>query len=74
MLKGYKTIAFNVIMSLVTVIALFNQGAELPDAETVRGGLDAVDTAIAAVWGIGNIILRAVTDTPVFKKEPKDAA
>jgi len=73
MLKGYKTVAFNVVMSLITILTMFNPGSELPDAETVQGGIDAVEAAVVAVWTVGNLILRAVTDSPIFKKENTDA-
>jgi hypothetical protein len=71
MLKGYKTAIFNAVMTVVMVLRLWNPDAELPDADTVSQGLDTIDAAIAAIWGTGNMILRAITDTPIFKKEPK---
>jgi len=73
MFKGYKTVAFNVLMSLVTIITMFNPGSELPDAETVQGGINAVEAAVVAVWTVGNLILRAVTDSPIFKKDSTNA-
>lgn len=72
-MKGYKTIAFNVIMAVITVLALFNPGAELPTGETVSESLDAVFAAISSVTVVGNMILRAVTNSPVFKKETPNA-
>jgi len=69
MLKGYKTIIFNAIMTIIMVMNLWGQGGDLPDAESVSSALDAVDAALAAVWGIGNAILRAITDTPIFKSK-----
>lgn len=69
MLKGYKTIIFNVIMTVVMILSLWNPGSEVPDAATVGNTLDVLDAAIAAIWGLGNGLLRAVTTTPIFKKE-----
>jgi hypothetical protein len=36
----------------------------------VTGAVNALDAALTAVWGVGNLILRAVTDSPVFKTPP----
>lgn len=72
MFKGYKTIVFNVVMGLVLFIRAMSPESELPDAESVEGAVDAVGAAFAAVWGIGNVILRAITDSPIFKKEPEN--
>ena len=69
-MKGYKTIAFNILMSVIAIVSLWNPDAELPDAATVQSGLDATETAIVSVWGIGNLILRAVTNSPIFKSSP----
>ena len=70
-MKGYKTIIFNVIMSAVMVISMWNQDAasSLPDAAQVTSLIDQAETWITAVWGVGNVILRSVTSTAIFKKE-----
>jgi hypothetical protein len=72
-MKGYKTIAFNLLMAVIAVLSALNPEAELPSSEDVQSGVDAVSAAVAAVWGLGNILLRAITDTPIFKKETPDA-
>ena len=63
--KGYKTVAFNVLMGLLVVL-----GAFLPDAVIPSG--EHVETTIATIWAIvevvGNLILRFKTTTKVFKK------
>lgn len=68
-LKGYRTIIFNVIMTAFMFIQLWNPSADLPSGPEVTEGLIQLETALAFIWGIGNIILRAITDTPIFKKE-----
>lgn len=68
-MKGYRTIIFNIVMTISMGLALWMPEAETPDAETVNTALDNVEAAITAVWGIGNMILRAITNTPMFNKE-----
>lgn len=68
-MKGYRTIVFNVIMTLVMILKMFNPEAEVPTGEEVGGAVDAVEAAIASVWGVGNVILRAVTTTKIGSKE-----
>lgn len=71
MLKGYRTIVFNAIMLAVMVLA--QQGVitpeQSPDGEAVNAFLDNLDAVLAALWGIGNVGLRMVTNTPVGQKE-----
>jgi len=71
-MKGYRTIAFNVIMSIVAVLAIVAPDAEVPTADAVNAGIDAVETAVVAVWSVGNMLLRAITNSPMFKKEPPE--
>lgn len=59
MLKGWKTIIFNALMLIVGIT-----GAEI-DPELVR---EFAEEFIAALT-IGNGILRAITNSPIFKKE-----
>ncbi len=70
-MKGFKTVIFNVIMSAVMLVSMWNQesASSLPSAIEVSGLMDQAETWITAVWGIGNVILRAVTSTVIFKKE-----
>ena len=67
-IKGFKTIAFNVIMTVLMGIALWVPEAELPDASAVQKALAAAEEALVGIWGIGNLALRAVTNSPIFKK------
>ena len=50
------------------VLKLFNPEAEVPTGEDVGGAVDAVEAVIAAVWGVGNVILRAITTTKIGRK------
>ena len=67
-LKGYKTTIFTVIMAGVMLVRAFNPDAELPDEGAVSGAIDAAEVAIVSVWGIGALILRAITSAPIFNR------
>ena len=69
--KGYKTIVFNVVMTLAMGISLWNPDAagDLPDAAEVTGLINQAEAWITGVWAIGNTWLRAVTSTAIFKKD-----
>lgn len=69
MFQGYKTVVFNVIMAVIAMVHAFSPGSDLPGAEAVNSGVDAFLAGIAGVWGIGAIILRAITSSPIFKKK-----
>jgi len=69
-MKGYRTLAFNIVVILSGLLALLNN-ADLPNV--VIGALklfgidaqpDAVNSVIFVLVGIVGIILRLVTDTP----------
>lgn len=65
-----KTAWFNVVMGLIALasaLGLFGADAA-PTPEQVQGAFDAVDAAIAAVWAVGGVILRAMTKEPVQAK------
>ena len=70
-MKGYKTVIFNVIMSAVMLISMWNPEASssLPDASQVSGLMEQAEAWITAVWAIGNVGLRAVTSTKIFHGE-----
>lgn len=68
-MKGYKTIAFNVLMAAITVLAAIYPEAVLPEAAQVEGVIEAVFAGIAGVITVGNMLLRAVTNTAVGQKE-----
>lgn len=57
-MKGFRTVAFNLLMAVVTIT-----GATL-SPELVEQFVEA----IVGVWAAGNVLLRAVTNSPMFKK------
>lgn len=69
-LKGYRTVIFNLIMTAAMVASM--QGwigdGERPTADSVNAFLDNLEGVLAGVWGVGNIVLRFVTTTPIGQK------
>lgn len=64
-IKGYKTVLFNVLVANAAV--LFGQdvvNALLQLGLTFDDALEIIVAIVAAV----NILLRAITDSPIFKK------
>lgn len=70
-LKGYRTIIFNVIMAGLLVIRGLHPTAELPDETAINALLDGILGSVEAITIIGNLILRAFTSTPVGQKYPE---
>lgn len=70
-IKGCRTVVFNLIMLLLGMIALLapETANDLPDATAVHALLDNAEALILALTTIGNLALRAFTDTKIFKKE-----
>lgn len=68
-LKGYKTIIFTVTMAGIMLVRALSPGAELPDEGAVSGAIDAVEVAIVSVWGVGSLILRALTSSSIFNRK-----
>ena len=58
-LKGYRTIIFNLIMGAASMA-----GLTLDPAHALAWAGTAV-----TVWAVGGILLRVVTDSPVFKAD-----
>ncbi len=58
-MKGWKTILFNGVMLVVGLT-----GAAVSPEQ-----VNEVVEGFMAIWAVGNVILRAVTDSPIFKKE-----
>ena len=67
-MKGYKTIVFNVLMVAIAIAHALNPDAVLPSGDAVQGATDQTVVALSALWGVGNVILRAVTNSTIFKK------
>ncbi len=57
-MKGYKTIAFNALMLVGSVF-----GITALDPETINTAVMAGGT----FWSVGNMILRGVTNSAIFK-------
>jgi hypothetical protein len=68
-MKGWKTVLFNAVMVVIALVTTLNPDAEKPDAAAVQGAIDTGEAAFATIWGVGNVILRALTNSPIFKKE-----
>lgn len=71
MLKGWRTVVFNGIM-LIAMIGTQSgwwTSEEAPTGESVNVFLDNLDGVLTFVWGLGNIGLRMVTNTPVGKSK-----
>lgn len=74
-LKGYKTMIINGAVILFGAIRLIWPDAELPDADDVGGLVDSAGELIGkaealyiSVLAGVNMVLRAVTSSPIFKK------
>ncbi|TQV80310.1 hypothetical protein [Denitrobaculum tricleocarpae] len=61
-MKGYRTVVMNVLMALAAIGAVF--GIEIPPED-----LDTVAAGIISAIGIINVVLRAMTTTPIGEKE-----
>jgi hypothetical protein len=68
LVKGYKTVIFNVLIGLVMVWKAVSPESELPTPEMLSGLLDTLYASLEAILVVGNIVLRAVTDTAIGRK------
>jgi hypothetical protein len=68
LVKGYKTVVFNVLIGLVMVWKAVSPESELPTPELLNGLLDSLYASLEAILVVGNIVLRAVTNTAVGRK------
>lgn len=68
-LQGWKTVVFNSIMGLIALVHVINPGAELPGQEAVQGVVDNGEALFTVILAVGNVILRAVTSSPIFQKK-----
>lgn len=70
LLAGWKTVLFNAGIVLVLALnqfGLFGQDNPAPTPEQLHGGLDQLDAGLVALGAFGNAVLRAVTNTTIFK-------
>jgi len=68
LVKGYKTVVFNVLIGLVMVWKAVSPESELPTPEMLNGLLDTLYASLEAILVVGNIVLRAVTNTAIGRK------
>ena len=70
-MKGYKTIAFNALMGVIAALGYWlPESAEtLPGEAEVSQTLDMFWEAWTSIEVVGNMILRKITSTPMFKRE-----
>ncbi len=66
--KGYKTVVFNVLMGLIMVWKAVSPESELPAPEAISGLLDSLYASLDSILVVGNIVLRAVTNTAIGRK------
>lgn len=66
--KGYKTVAFNVIVGLLLVWRAVRPADEIPSSEQVSALLDSLYASLDAILVVGNMVLRAVTNTAIGRK------
>lgn len=69
LLQGYRTMIVNFIVALIGVIAVMFPEAQLPTPEELGMTVDQFIGALLALLAVINMILRAVTKTPMFRKE-----
>lgn len=67
-LKGYRTVAFNVIVGLLMVWRAVSPADEIPSESQVSTLLDSLYASLDAILVVGNIVLRKFTDTPLGRK------
>ncbi len=66
--KGFKTVLFNLIMFVGQGLTIW-LGVDTEEGVTVlQENVDMIIAGITAIWTVGNVWLRAVTDSPIFKK------
>jgi hypothetical protein len=68
--KGHKTVLFNVLAATAMIVTLITGTRTEDDLIILRQGVEHLIEAIVAIWTIGNLWLRAVTDTPIFQRKP----
>ncbi len=67
-MKGYRTIAFNIIMAALAAVRMFDPDLMLPDEAAVENGVQMLDMGLTFLWTVGNLILRGFTTTSIGSK------
>lgn len=73
-LKGYRTIIFNCIMAIGAMVTLLSGVTVQDDVTKLADGVDLILQGIIAIWGIGSVWLRMITNSPVFKGRTDDSS
>jgi len=66
-LKGYRTVIFTIVAALAMIVTLITGTKTDGDVVVIQQGVDQILNGIVAVWTIGSLWLRYVTETPIFQ-------
>jgi hypothetical protein len=58
-------------MAISTSLTVFFGVDVSEDTTRLREGVDSILFGLTAVWSVGSVWLRIVTDSPIFKKQAK---
>ncbi len=65
-MKGWRTVTFNVIAMLGMLVTVLTGTQTQADVVVIQEGtVQAIELGIV-IWGIANVWLRAITNTPIF--------
>lgn len=62
-MKGWRTVAFNILMAVIMGWNLL-----MPE-KMIEIDQATLDTLLTTLWGVGNVVLRALTNTQIGKSE-----
>jgi hypothetical protein len=68
-MKGFKTIIFNALMGIIALWKIYFPEQEMPGEAEVQAAVDVFWQILSGVTVAGNVLLRFVTKTPIFKRE-----
>ena len=66
-IKGYRTVIFTVVAACAMVVTLITGTKTEGDVIVIQNGVEQIINGIIAVWTIGSLWLRYVTETPIFQ-------
>jgi hypothetical protein len=67
-LKGFKTLAFNAVMTIGMLITVWTGVDTSKDVTAITETSLKILEGGMVLWGIGNAWLRAITDSKIFSK------
>ena len=67
-IKGFRTIAFNAVMGIGMLLTITLGIDTSSEVAQVQANIDAILTGLVSLWLVGSILLRAITDSPIFTK------